>query len=185
MLPIKFEGLFAVSSFRHHNHIRDGVDERDETLAHDRLVVNHHNFDRVVIHKNPRRLSREPSGSIEKALPSDVRKASGLPETAFNGLGLCPARGVAPTIFLRIAGRPEAFRTSGGIAEDSPSSFDCSSTTDRYVNDDLRSFAFTTIYFQRAANPHRTFLHTDQTEMFYLAILRRLVIKTVSVILHT
>src|SRR2546430_7474097 len=185
MLPIEFDGLFAVSAFRNHNHIGDGVNESDETLAHDGLVVNHHDFDRAVIHKNARRLSREPSGSIEKTLPSDVRKASGLPETAFNGLGLCPARGVAPTIFLRIAGRPEAFRTSGGIAENSSSSFDCSSTTDRYVNDDLRSFAFTTIYFQRAANPHRTFLHADQAKVFCIAIVRLLIIKTVSVILHT
>ena len=38
---------------------------------------------------------------------------------------------------------------------------------------------------QDASDLLRTFLHADQTEMFYLAILRRLVIKTVSVILHT
>ena len=50
MKPIEFEGLLAVSAFRNNNHIGDCIDERDETLTDYRLVVNHHNADRVVIH---------------------------------------------------------------------------------------------------------------------------------------
>ena len=56
------------------------------------------------------------SDSFATAMPPDVWKASGLPESGFDGLGLCPDRGVAPSYFLRIAGRPEAFRSSDGRA---------------------------------------------------------------------
>src|SRR3989442_1217324 len=52
MLPIEFEGLLTVCAFRNHNHIVDSVNESDETLTHDGLVVNHHNFDLVVTHSS-------------------------------------------------------------------------------------------------------------------------------------
>src|SRR3989441_1967982 len=60
-----------------------------------------------------------------------------------------------------------------------------SSATDRHIHQDFRTLAFTTIYFQRAANPHRTFLHADQAKVFCITILRLLIIETMSVVSHT
>src|SRR5947208_16338187 len=50
MEPVEFDGLLAIRALGHHGHIRDSVDESDETLTDDRLVVNHHDFDLSVIH---------------------------------------------------------------------------------------------------------------------------------------
>jgi len=50
MEPVKINGLLTVNTFCNHNHIRDGINQRDKTLTHDRLVVNHHDSNRVVIH---------------------------------------------------------------------------------------------------------------------------------------
>src|SRR5205814_243099 len=60
-----------------------------------------------------------------------------------------------------------------------------SSASDWHVQHDFRAFVRAAFNLQDASDLLRTFLHADQTEMFYLAILRCLVIKTVSVILHT
>jgi hypothetical protein len=90
MLPIEFEGLLAVRAFRNHNHIGDSVDKSDETLTHDRLVVNHHYFDLVVIHSKPGCQLQNvfaSNGSVETAMPPDVRKASGLSGLALAVLG--------------------------------------------------------------------------------------------------
>ena|SRR6266403_468762 len=50
MEPIEFDSLLAVCALGNNDHIRDGVDERDEALTHYGLVVNYHDFDLVVIH---------------------------------------------------------------------------------------------------------------------------------------
>src|SRR2546429_9056490 len=51
------------------------------------------------------------------AVPSDVRKASGLPASSILNFGLRPGFGAQPQIRCAIDGSAERFRTSGGIAE--------------------------------------------------------------------
>src|SRR5882672_4881949 len=58
------------------------------------------------------------------------------------------------------------------------------SAADRYIHQHFRTLARATIYFQRAANPHRPFLHADQAKVFGLAIRRSLIIKTMPVVSH-
>src|SRR5438876_11516924 len=96
MLPIEFEGLFAVSAFRNHNHIGDGVDKSDETLTHDRLVVNHHNFDRVVIHS----FIIIPQPMIGTSTMTSVPSSARL--SIFRMPPICSARSCIPT-------RPKCF----------------------------------------------------------------------------
>jgi hypothetical protein len=55
-------------------------------------------------------------------MPSDVRKASGLPEKCSVKLGLRPVnRGAALNYLKELNGSAERFRTSVGIAELTPS----------------------------------------------------------------
>src|SRR6266446_10764995 len=95
MLPIELEGLLTVGPFRNHNHIGDGVDKSDETLTHDGLIVNHHNFDRVVIHSF---IIRQPpiGTSTMTSVPSSVRLS------IFRMPPICSARSCIPT-------RPKCF----------------------------------------------------------------------------
>ena len=53
------------------------------------------------------------------AVPSDVRKASGLPASSILNFGLRPGWSAAPKFDVPIGGSAERFRTSGGIAESS------------------------------------------------------------------
>jgi len=55
------------------------------------------------------------SNSMVAAPPSDVRKASGLPSNGTHK-GNALEKWAQPRVLKRIGGRPEAFRTSGGIA---------------------------------------------------------------------
>ena len=55
--------------------------------------------------------------SFDAALPSDVRKASGLPASSILKLGLSPAFGAQPRIVVPFNRSAERFRTSDGIAE--------------------------------------------------------------------
>ena len=49
-------------------------------------------------------------------MPPDVRKRSALPSIGQTNLGLRPKPGRSPEFNVELAGRPEAFRTSDGIA---------------------------------------------------------------------
>ena len=50
-------------------------------------------------------------------MPSDVRKASGLPASSILNFGLRPSLGRSPKFVEPVDGSAERFRTSGGIAE--------------------------------------------------------------------
>jgi len=49
-------------------------------------------------------------------MPSDVRKRSALPLIGTAIWGCAPKTGRSPIFNIELAGRPEAFRTSDGIA---------------------------------------------------------------------
>jgi hypothetical protein len=51
------------------------------------------------------------------AVPSDVRKASGLPGVSILNFRATPSFWAQPKLVMRIDGSAERFRTSGGIAE--------------------------------------------------------------------
>src|SRR6266498_271034 len=56
--------------------------------------------------------------------------------------------------------------------------------TDWHLHQHFGTFTRPAIHFQRPSNPYHTFLHADQTKVFSLPVLRLLVIKTTSVVLH-
>jgi len=49
MEPVQLNRLLSVCSFGDDNHIGHGVDQRDKTLANDRLIVNHHHANVFVL----------------------------------------------------------------------------------------------------------------------------------------
>src|SRR5437879_3820171 len=74
MEPIEFDGLLTVCALSNNDLIGDGVDEGHETLAHDRLIINHHDFDRVVIH-----YVLQTSGTLIEYREAVTTSSPGLP----------------------------------------------------------------------------------------------------------
>ena len=71
------------------------------------------------------------------------------------------------------------------VQHPNPAMFISSSTTDRHIYQYFGTLVCATIYLQRAANPHRTFLHADQSKVFGIGIRRFSIIKSTPVISHT
>jgi aminopeptidase N len=63
------------------------------------------------------RAALHKKSSKDSAMPSDVRKASGLPVRSTLGLGYAQFLGTQPRVFKTRDGSAERFRTSDGIAE--------------------------------------------------------------------
>ena len=62
--------------------------------------------------------SKLPQRSLkdDTALPPDVRKRSALPSNVVTTWGYAPENWAKPKSDIEVAGRPKAFRTSGGGA---------------------------------------------------------------------